>query len=171
MNKHSITNITALIITIVGYIFAIPWLLSVGLFALSGALTNWLAVHMLFEKVPGLYGSGVIPNQFSAIKDAIKQLLMQQFFTQENINKLLKSPCEKEAAQNTMPSITHETISGVQVPFPGFRTRCTCFAGVSSLSIVCNRAEPKGQVHHESAWKQHVCVNARRASTKEQRSD
>ena len=31
-----------------------------ALFSLSGALTNWLAVYMLFEKIPFLYGSGIL---------------------------------------------------------------------------------------------------------------
>ena len=34
--------------------------LMTGLFALSGGVTNWLAVHMLFERVPLLYGSGAL---------------------------------------------------------------------------------------------------------------
>lgn len=91
MNKHAITNVVAVLLTVAGFFLSLPWLLSIGLFALSGALTNWLAVHMLFEKVPGLYGSGVIPNQFEQIKEAIKRLFMSQFFTQENINKLMSA--------------------------------------------------------------------------------
>jgi uncharacterized membrane protein YheB (UPF0754 family) len=61
----------------------------VGLFALSGAFTNWIAVHMLFEKVPLLYGSGVIPARFEDFKVAIKELMMEQFFTEENIDRFL----------------------------------------------------------------------------------
>lgn len=60
-----------------------------GLFAFSGAVTNWLAIHMLFEKVPGLYGSGVIPARFEEFKSAIKSMMMEQFFTDENIDKFL----------------------------------------------------------------------------------
>jgi uncharacterized membrane protein YheB (UPF0754 family) len=56
-----------------------------GLFALSGAITNQLAIHMLFEKVPFLYGSGVIPQRFESFKTAIKELMMQQFFTKEKL--------------------------------------------------------------------------------------
>ena len=53
-----------------------------GLFALSGGLTNWLAIYMLFEKVPLLYGSGVIPNRFEEFKNGIKNLIMNEFFLQ-----------------------------------------------------------------------------------------
>jgi hypothetical protein len=42
---------------------------------------------MLFEKVPFLYGSGIIPNRFEEFKDSIKQLMMQQFFTVENVER------------------------------------------------------------------------------------
>lgn len=64
--------------------------MNIGLFALSGAITNWLAIHMLFEKVPGLYGSGVIPARFEDFKLAIRNLMMEQFFTEENIDRFLR---------------------------------------------------------------------------------
>ncbi|MEY8214886.1 MAG: DUF445 family protein [Colwellia sp.] len=89
MNKSIITNLLALLATAFGYFFAQPILFTVGLFALSGAFTNWIAVHMLFEKVPGLYGSGVIPARFEDFKIAIRQLMMDQFFTKENIDRFL----------------------------------------------------------------------------------
>ncbi len=61
-------------------------MLYTGLFALSGALTNEIAIHMLFEKVPFFYGSGVIELKFEAFKTAIKDMMMNQFFTKEQIN-------------------------------------------------------------------------------------
>ncbi|WP_428737076.1 DUF445 domain-containing protein [Sulfurimonas sp.] len=91
LNKSFITNLLALILVIAALF--IPFepditkpLLYTGLFALSGAVTNQLAIHMLFEKVPFLYGSGVILDRFEAFKLAIKNLLMEQFFTQEQLN-------------------------------------------------------------------------------------
>lgn len=89
MNKSLITNGLALTITLSGYSLGNTILFSVGLFALSGAITNWLAVHMLFEKVPGLYGSGVIPARFEDFKLGINRLMMEQFFTEENIERFL----------------------------------------------------------------------------------
>jgi uncharacterized membrane protein YheB (UPF0754 family) len=89
VNKSFITNGLALLILIVGIALNQRLILSVGLFALSGAITNWLAVHMLFEKIPLLYGSGVIPARFEDFKIAIKRLMMEQFFTEENFDKFL----------------------------------------------------------------------------------
>jgi len=89
LNKNIITNALAAAVTLTGYIIDIYWLQMMGLFALSGALTNWLAVHMLFEKVPGLYGSGIVQLKFEAFKQGIHQLIMTQFFTEENIDKFL----------------------------------------------------------------------------------
>jgi uncharacterized membrane-anchored protein YjiN (DUF445 family) len=90
-NKSFLTNFIAALL-VVGGIFS-PWqgevILSMGLFALSGAITNWLAVHMLFEKVPGLYGSGVIPSRFEEFKKGIRSLIMGQFFTKENIKQFI----------------------------------------------------------------------------------
>jgi uncharacterized membrane protein YheB (UPF0754 family) len=68
---------------------------TVGFFALSGAITNWLAVHMLFEKVPLLYGSGVVPNHFEDFKSGIHNLIMGQFFTLENMQKFLADTSEE----------------------------------------------------------------------------
>lgn len=90
MNKSLVTNGLAIIVVIVGYLLQQSIILSVGLFSLSGAITNWLAVHMLFEKVPGLYGSGVIPARFEDFKLGIKNLMMVQFFTADNIDRFLK---------------------------------------------------------------------------------
>lgn len=89
MNKSFITNFLAASLTFVGYYFNHSILFNIGLFAFSGAVTNWLAVHMLFEKVPGLYGSGVIPNRFEEFKIGIKNLMMEQFFTNQNIDNFL----------------------------------------------------------------------------------
>ena len=61
------------------------YVLNTGLFALSGGLTNFLAVHMLFERVPGIYGSGVIPLRFEEFKLGIRQLIMEQFFNKAEL--------------------------------------------------------------------------------------
>ena len=93
MNKSLVTNLIAILLTVVGYFLDEPLrgpVLNIGLFAFSGALTNWLAIHMLFEKVPGFYGSGVIPARFEEFKVGIHQLIMQQFFTQENVARFFE---------------------------------------------------------------------------------
>ncbi|MEA3383632.1 MAG: DUF445 domain-containing protein [Campylobacterota bacterium] len=91
MNKSLGTNLIAGLIVIVGFITQNNIILTVGLFALSGAVTNWLAIHMLFEKVPFLYGSGVVENRFEQFKISIHSLIMEQFFTKENLEKFFKS--------------------------------------------------------------------------------
>jgi len=89
MNKSLITNLISLALLAIGYTTHNQMALYAGLFAFSGAITNWLAIYMLFEKVPGLYGSGVIPARFEAFKSAIKNLMMEQFFTDSNIDRFL----------------------------------------------------------------------------------
>ncbi|QYJ84909.1 DUF445 domain-containing protein [Shewanella mesophila] len=105
MNKSVITNLLAAVVMICGFLFSLPIVLSIGLFALSGAITNWLAIHMLFEKVPGLYGSGVIPARFEEFKAAIAHLMMEQFFTEENIDKFLSQQGKGAAHINLQPVI------------------------------------------------------------------
>ena len=91
MNKSILTNLLALIVTALGVLSNIDTLYFIGVFAFSGALTNWLAVYMLFEKVPGLYGSGVIPERFQEFKLGIKAMMMEQFFSAQNIAKFMQS--------------------------------------------------------------------------------
>ena len=55
INKSLLSNVVALMLVMVGYLMESPYqryILNTGLFALSGGITNWLAVHMLFERVP-----------------------------------------------------------------------------------------------------------------------
>lgn len=98
LNKGFMTNLIAA--ALVGVSFFIDEtvadiFLYTGLFALSGALTNQLAIHMLFEKVPLLYGSGVIPARFEAFKESIKNLMMSQFFTKEQLDYFFKNEEKK----------------------------------------------------------------------------
>jgi len=117
MNKSIITNLIAILIIFLGYLLSSTsntisnLLLSIGYFALSGAITNWLAIHMLFEKVPGLYGSGVIPNHFTEFKSGIKHLIMDEFFTKENIDRFLnesEDSIEKINFENVASSINYD---------------------------------------------------------------
>lgn len=97
LNKSFLTNLTAF--SLIGISFLIPQytkpLLYTGLFALSGAVTNQLAIHMLFEKVPFLYGSGVIIDRFESFKSAIKELIMNEFFTREQLEKFFQNEEKK----------------------------------------------------------------------------
>ncbi len=105
MNKSLITNIVSLAVLAFGYTTENQIALYAGLFAFSGAITNWLAIHMLFEKVPGLYGSGVIPARFEAFKNAIKTLMMEQFFTDKNIDRFLNQEMSGKQPLNLTPII------------------------------------------------------------------
>jgi uncharacterized membrane protein YheB (UPF0754 family) len=71
------------------------FIILVGVFALSGSITNWLAIHMLFDKIPFLYGSGVILNRFDDIKLGIKNLILKELFSAEQIDKFILDNKEK----------------------------------------------------------------------------
>ncbi len=90
LNKSYLSNGLALLIVGLAFVVGLdlkPYFLSVGLFALSGSLTNTIAIHMLFEKVPFLYGSGVISLKFEAFKSSIAEMIMKEFLTIEHIEK------------------------------------------------------------------------------------
>ncbi|MDG1732561.1 MAG: DUF445 domain-containing protein [Thalassotalea sp.] len=105
MNKSYITNAIALIVAVSGYFLANDIVFSVGLFAVSGAITNSIAIYMLLEKVPGLYGSGVIPARFEEFKIGIRDLMMTQFFTDQNIDKFLSDSSGAASHLNLVPII------------------------------------------------------------------
>ncbi|MDD3323905.1 MAG: DUF445 domain-containing protein [Sulfurospirillaceae bacterium] len=89
IDKSWLTDIVSITVVFFSFVLAEPyahWFLLAGLFALSGALTNQIAIHMLFEKVPFLYGSGVIQLRFEAFKSSIKNLIINQFFTKSQLD-------------------------------------------------------------------------------------
>lgn len=90
-DKSIITNTAASATVLLGLVSPVMGheILTVGLFALSGAVTNSLAIHMLFEKVPFMYGSGVIPNRFEEFKAVIRNMIMTQFFNEENLKRFI----------------------------------------------------------------------------------
>ena len=99
INKSFLTNIIAFFLVMISFFIQDStiknFLLYSGLFALSGAITNQLAIHMLFEKVPFLYGSGVIEQNFDKFKEAIKKMMMEQFFTKEQLQAFFKKEEQK----------------------------------------------------------------------------
>ena len=89
INKSLLVNILSLFISIIGILSGCSAIKSIGFYALSGALTNWIAIYMLFEKVPFLYGSGIITNKFESFKRAIKNMLMDQFFSKNHLDRFI----------------------------------------------------------------------------------
>jgi len=98
ITKSFITDLISLALVGIAYLIPEPyahWSLLAGLFALSGAITNQIAIHMLFEKVPFFYGSGVIELQFEAFKTSIKNLMMEQFFTKTQLDMFFAQEKQK----------------------------------------------------------------------------
>jgi len=99
VNKSFITNAAALglvpLSLLIGDERLAKAVMYAGVFAFSGAITNLLAIHMLFEKVPFLVGSGVIVNRFESFKAAIKELMMSQFFTKDQLDNFFASEEKK----------------------------------------------------------------------------
>ena len=111
MNKSILTNLISATLTVYGLFSPLysTEIFMAGLFALSGGLTNWLAIYMLFEKVPLLYGSGVIPNRFEEFKSGIKNLIMNEFFSSVFIEKFIKAKTSK-AGNEILNKIDYDLI-------------------------------------------------------------
>jgi len=98
ISKSTLTDIISISLIGAGILAPNPYatpLLYMGLFALSGAITNQLAIYMLFNKVPLLYGSGVIENKFESFKSSIKDMIMNQFFTKEQLSAFFQNEEQK----------------------------------------------------------------------------
>ena len=111
MNKSLLTNIVAILICIGAYAFPdyAEYFFTVSIFALSGGLTNWLAVHMLFEKIQLLYGSGVISNRFEDFKAGIKTLIVSEFFTREHIERFFQDS-GPDVAENILEKVDFDRV-------------------------------------------------------------
>jgi len=98
MSKSFLTDLLSLLLIGISFLVLPQYhhaILFTGLFALSGAVTNQLAIHMLFEKVPFLYGSGVIEKNFDTFKASIKEMIMKQFFTKEQLGNFFAQEEQK----------------------------------------------------------------------------
>ncbi len=99
LNKNTVPNLIALLVIAFSFTLtgnARELVFNTGMFALSGALTNWIAIHMLFERVPGLYGSGIIPLHFEEFKRGILALFTEQLFKKENVDAAFQSDDSSE---------------------------------------------------------------------------
>jgi len=139
IDKSWMTDIVSVSLVAIAFVLPEPYkhfTLLAGLFALSGAITNQIAIHMLFEKVPLLYGSGVIQLQFEAFKRSIKNLMMEQFFTKEQLDgffaneekKLDLEPIIKE--MDVAPAFDALTKTVMESSFGGM---LSMFGGASAL--------------------------------------
>lgn len=128
MNKANGSNMLTFVVMVIGLILELSsakddpedgvgwtrYVLSFGLFGFAGGVTNFLAITMLFDEIPGVYGSGIIPKQFEEIKLQIAQMIMDTFFEPEfirryasqrtealgnkdNVKKLMKEMMESDA--------------------------------------------------------------------------
>lgn len=109
MNKSFISNLISFVTILLGFYLDNNIILSIGLFAFSGAITNSLAIHMLFHKVPLLYGSGVIESRFEDFKLSIHNLMMNQFFTKENLSKFFEDEIGSSKGKFDLAPILEET--------------------------------------------------------------
>ena len=86
----------SIILIALGYYLHNQIIKNIGLYAFSGALTNWLAIFMLFEKIPFVYGSGVIAARFEAFKAHIKNMMMDTFFSADRVQVFIEQQVDME---------------------------------------------------------------------------
>jgi uncharacterized membrane protein YheB (UPF0754 family) len=98
-NLSFMSNAASLLLIALGFGIKNSHIASIGSYAFSGAITNWLAIYMLFERVPFIYGSGVVVLRFEVFKASIKSLVMDQFFNDEQIKTFFSQTVEAESKQ------------------------------------------------------------------------
>ena len=165
LNKSSLTNIISFLLIILGLLIPDPFrdpILNMGLFALSGAITNWLAVYMLFEKIPGLYGSGVVPTRFEEFKTAIENLVIKQFFNQVNIERFFSVKNTEQEILNFSKVIDEADLSIVfdalikSIMDSPFGSILGMFGGESAVSGLKEPFEKKMKVVLQKITHSHV---------------
>jgi len=101
--KGNIANAVTFVIMVVGLVLVAIWpntlpyqyILAFGLFGFAGGITNWLAIKMLFDKIPGLYGSGIIEDRFVEIRETVKDIIMKTFFSADYLETYLSQKAEQ----------------------------------------------------------------------------
>lgn len=66
---------------------AARYLIAFGLFGFAGGFTNWVALQMLFYRIPLVYGSGVIPSRHKKIRETVKNVVLSAFFDEGFLDK------------------------------------------------------------------------------------
>jgi len=94
-NKATISNLITGLIMVTGIVLsevfhenelgkswvnAFKLIRAFGLFGFAGGMTNWLAIRMMFDKIPFLIGSGILLNNFVEIRDNVKKTTMETYF-------------------------------------------------------------------------------------------
>eukprot|EP00762_Andalucia_godoyi_P001896 ANDGO_06017.mRNA.1 hypothetical protein AMSG_06634 len=101
LNKGFLSNLFTFVMMVIGFIIVIvsdskgdkshavigDYVLAFGLFGFMGGFTNWIAIKMLFDKIPGLYGSGIIPLRFKEIREVVKNVIMKTFFDEAYLRR------------------------------------------------------------------------------------
>jgi len=86
-----------------------------GLFGFAGGITNWLAIKMLFDKVPLLYGSGVIPNRFKEIRETVKNAIMNNFFDEVYLKRYLQSKAQSLLTEMNLGAKINQLLESPEV--------------------------------------------------------
>eukprot|EP00924_Labyrinthula_sp_SR-Ha-C_P003006 snap_masked-scaffold_58-processed-gene-0.36-mRNA-1 protein AED:1.00 eAED:1.00 QI:0/0/0/0/1/1/2/0/331 len=117
LNKGSISNLLSFIVMIIGIIlFSIDENSEAAKYILSlGGFTNFLAIKMLFDKVPFLVGSGVILREFKSIRKAIKQVIMEMFFDKEFLEEYLSVRAQELVRKVDIKGMIEVALSDPQV--------------------------------------------------------
>eukprot|EP00307_Rebecca_sp_RCC1486_P007149 CAMPEP_0119428632 /NCGR_PEP_ID=MMETSP1335-20130426/40799_1 /TAXON_ID=259385 /ORGANISM="Chrysoculter rhomboideus, Strain RCC1486" /LENGTH=228 /DNA_ID=CAMNT_0007454327 /DNA_START=39 /DNA_END=725 /DNA_ORIENTATION=- len=110
------------------------WVLAFAVFGFAGGITNWLAVHMLFDRVPGLYGSGVIPLRFKEIREVVKDTMLRTFFDKDYLERYLKSKLATLAGELDTSALVSKALASPEVE------------GVVERQLEALKAKPEGML-------------------------
>ena len=121
LEKGNVSNLISLGVLVAGIVGSMEgitgneWVLAAGLFGFAGGVTNWLAVKMLFDKVPLLYGSGVIPMRFREIRQTVKDAIMRYFFDEEYLERFLGERAGEMAIGDELGTKVAEVLESAEI--------------------------------------------------------
>ncbi|XP_065184684.1 uncharacterized protein LOC135815332 [Sycon ciliatum] len=98
-----------------GYSRLACYFLSAGLFGFMGGFTNWLAVAMLFTKVPFLYGSGVVPARFKEIRVRLRKEMVTSVFDGRHFIRYVNQRTRTAVASADVPQQIAKFLSNPEV--------------------------------------------------------
>eukprot|EP00731_Ephydatia_muelleri_P025983 Em0018g83a len=68
---------------------------SLGVFGFMGGVIIWIAVEMLFRRIPFLFGSGVLLRQYKSIRETISSIVIETLFDPAALRKYFSGKNKK----------------------------------------------------------------------------
>ncbi|XP_031552060.1 uncharacterized protein LOC116289312 [Actinia tenebrosa] len=62
-----------------------------GLFGFTGGVTNWIAVKLIFSRIPRLFCSGALFKYFVTVREVVADFIIEAFFSSSQVKRYMQN--------------------------------------------------------------------------------